>query len=146
MVRVHDVDSVSLGPARSGRRDTRCKNDYYASISLNSSLFAKESRFILFIRWKPVARLFIQSVFVTLAAESFWSTSELFHFVHRQFLHFISRSRDCLFLRHTADEGRVIRFSEQKLRLSIFFFVTLRLLSAECRRNASDQNSSSRQI
>lgn len=38
------------------------------------------------------------------------------------------------------------RFSEQKLRLSVLFFVTIRLLSAECRRNASDQNFSGRQI
>lgn len=38
-----------------------------------------------------------------------------------EFLHFISLGRDCLFLRHATRARH--RFSEQKLRLSIFFSV-----------------------
>lgn len=53
-----------------------------------------------------------------------------------EFLHFISLGRDCLFLRHTTRTRH--RFSEQKLRLSIFFSVLLTF--PRRRRNASDKN------
>ena len=94
----------------SGGREIRCKNDYHASISLNSSLFAMESRFILFIRPNPVARLFTQSVFVTWTRDLFGRPPNSFIlFPRRVSAFYFSRSGLSIFAPCYADASSFLR-------------------------------------
>lgn len=93
----------------------------YVGISLNSSLFTKEFRFILFIRPKPVARLFIRLTicFRFVAANLFGRPPNSFILLHCEFLHFIPRTRLFIF----APQYDASPFLRTELRLSIFFSV-----------------------